>query len=283
MTNDLATNKPSDMSPAQREALLNDLDEYADEIGGSHYPFLKHKQGHWLAGQEDKAVMQGAVVCMDLWNLVEGWQKWRNNTLQDSQMGCRTKGFHVAQRGSLDDNDEAHWEVGEDGNAMDPWTRTMNVLFMFADGHSPLDTNAVVFGTSSAGGRGAIGEIYRTYVQHIRQYPDDMPVVKMGVTTFKWTNKAGREMDIWKPTFELMGWATAEGWESGNQYNKKDFARAPVNTEAARSSTASQAKQANTKAKAQQKAVDEWQAPINDDPLNYEGPIDDVLNKPREF
>ena len=243
MSNDLALSKPSDMTAEQRAALMDDLDEYADEIGGARHPFLKHKQGHWLAGQEGHAVALGSVVCMDLWNLVDGWQKWKNNTLQDAQMGCRTKGFKSPVRGMLDDQDERNWEVDENNKPQDPWTKTMNCLFMFADGHSPLDTTAIVFGTTSTGGRNAIGDVYDVYRQHIRMHPDDMPVVKIGAATFKWTNPQGRELDIWKPTFELLGWATAEGWEDGNQYVKKQMVQAPKLAQAAEKKAARKAKE----------------------------------------
>ena len=217
------------MTPAEMDNLVNDINDFADDIAAPSYPYMKFTKGNYTAGADKVAIQPGVVAVLDMWNLVIGYQKWVGGNFVTDVMGLPSQRFRMPARPSLGDNDQSLWELDDYDKPSDPWAETYKCLFWFADKHSPLDIDCMIFSTSSAGGLREMKRIYGKWAQQIKLSPKSLPVCKLGATTFQVTLKTGREITVDAPVFELVGWSDAERWQDGNQATAIENSPTPSN------------------------------------------------------
>ena len=160
---------------------------------------LKFSKGDWTAGEANEPIENGSQFIANMDELLVGWVRWSNLKPTDHVMGKVSVGYQPPRRNELGDTDQDQWDVGEDGQARDPWQFTNYLLLQDADGE------LYTFTTSSTGGRNAIGDLCIKYGKQMRQRPQEYPIIELGVGSYMHSNKAfGR---IKYPTLAIVGWA----------------------------------------------------------------------------
>src|SRR5262249_19127093 len=140
------------------------------------------------------------VAVMD--SLVVGWQRWQEQRPVAYRMGLLVEGFVPPPRAELGDTDEALWEVGDDGQARDPWQLTNYLQLVEPDNKDALYT----FTTSSKGGLGAIAKLCREYGRAVEREgrAEQLPVVRLDTGSYAHRDRSlGR---IKFPQFAVVGW-----------------------------------------------------------------------------
>jgi hypothetical protein len=161
---------------------------------------LRFSKSDFLAGASSDAteVALGTrfVAVMDSLNI--GWLRWDNNAPCEPRMGLIVDGFQPTRRSELGDLDKEMWERDSEGEPRDPWQFTNNLVLR------QIETGEVyTFVTSSKGGLGAIGELCKVHGKHIRQHPDDYPIVELDVGSYQHRDRSlGR---IKYPIFKVVG------------------------------------------------------------------------------
>ena len=79
----------------------------------------------------------------------------------------------------LGDLNKDSWERDSEGEPRDPWQFTNHLPMDRVD-----DSKAFTFVTSSKGGLGCIGELCKEYGKHVRQHPDEEPVIEIDVGSY---------------------------------------------------------------------------------------------------
>lgn len=159
---------------------------------------LKFSKGDWMAGESNEPIENGSQFIANMDELLVGWVRWSNNKPTDHQMGRVSAGYQPPRRNELGDTDQDQWEVGEDGQSRDPWQFTNYLLLQ------DEDKELFTFTTSSTGGRNAIGDLCIKYGKMMRQKPNELPIIELGVGSYMHSNKAfGR---IKYPTLSIVSW-----------------------------------------------------------------------------
>jgi hypothetical protein len=132
-------------------------------------------------------------------HVTTAWVKW---------WGKRPVEHHITElgqqhldRNDLPDQNKAEWEIGLDGQAVDPWkdTRYLGLI-------DPLTGADYTFVTDSIGGRRGISDL-KSQIRNVRYaHPDAVPLVKLRTTTMK-TRFGPRP----RPLLEVSGWRRKNG------------------------------------------------------------------------
>jgi len=147
---------------------------------------LKFAKGDYFAGQQAREIPLGTKFVAIMDQLMIGWVKWRDAAPVEQIMGLLAQGYKPKRRSELDDNDPAQWETDDEtGDPQDPWQFT-NYLIL-AD---PNTKELYTFAASSRGALGAVGELCKEHGKHMREKPDEDPVIKLGVGSYLHRNKA---------------------------------------------------------------------------------------------
>ena len=156
------------------------------------------KFGEYTAGVEGAEVDAGTELIAIMDRLEVGWQCWRDSRPAGARMGKISEGFVPPRRAELGDDDPATWEKFEDGRDKDPWVFSNSLPLADAGG------KIYTFVTSSKGGLSAIGELSKNFGKHLRQVPDELPIVSLGVGSYQHSNRNFGEIRF--PKFEIVGW-----------------------------------------------------------------------------
>jgi hypothetical protein len=163
---------------------------------------LFSKFGEYNAGAEKEEIAIGTKLVGHMPSLLVGHVKWENNRPIARKMGAVGEGY-VPDRNTLGDNDKSLWERYDDGRLRDPWQFTNYLVFV------NLDTSDLfTFATSTQGGLGAIGELSKVYGKHIRQAPDELPLIELGCGSYQHSNRSYGEIRF--PIFKIVGWLPSE-------------------------------------------------------------------------
>jgi hypothetical protein len=198
MTNEVKKQQPGTVVPFSDQNFFQIYGEATRQtaIVGK---LLKFSKGDWMAGESNEPIENGSQFIANMDELLVGWVRWSNNKPTDHVMGKVAVGYQPPRRNELGDTDQDAWDVGEDGQARDPWQFTNYLLLQ--DGSGDLYT----FTTSSTGGRNAIGDLCIKYGKQMRQHTNEYPIIELGVGSYMHSNKAfGR---IKYPTLTIAGWA----------------------------------------------------------------------------
>src|SRR6185312_12370011 len=176
--NDLATQRggTSVVNPGG-----NYFQSYGDQVSQRSIvgKLLKFSKGDFLVGEDNEEVEEGTQYVANMDELMVGWIRWQGSKPTDQIMGRVSEGYQAQRRSELGDDDKTKWEVDEQGRERDPW-QFSNYLILKTPGQSGDDA-LFTFTTSSRGGLNAIGELCKSYGKAMRQRPDELPIIAIGV------------------------------------------------------------------------------------------------------
>jgi hypothetical protein len=121
------------------------------------------------------------------------WTRWEN----DKPLHKITRAGEIhPQRDELGDLDAAHWPKNKNGERVDPWQDSRNVVLVH-------DASAATFTftTASIGGRIAVAELKDAVALRRRVRPGACPIVELTTATMK-TRFGERN----RPSFKIVGW-----------------------------------------------------------------------------
>jgi hypothetical protein len=204
MSNDIEKKKPTDLASDQK----NVFEAYGDAATARAIEgdLLKFVQGDYFAGQDNREIPLGTKLVARMDTLAIGWLRWQDNAPgDDERIGLVAQGFMPVKRHELGDLDKACWETDKEGRPRDPWQFTNRLVL-----HGAEDAEVVfTFATSSRGGLDAVGELCKAYGRHIRQFPDEDPIIELDGSSYPHPDKTiGR---VKYPIFKVVGWVKKNG------------------------------------------------------------------------
>jgi hypothetical protein len=190
MSNEIAKSAPDYFGELADSILAN-------RIVGDLLTFSKF--GEFLAGREKHQVPLGTRFVAHMLSMMTGHVRWEDDRPVEQVMGPVVEGFKPSKRADLGHLDKSMWETDDDGNPRDP-SRPTNYLIL----SDPESGQLYTFTTSSRGGFNAIGELAKAYSHHIRQSPDDYPLIELAMSSYRHANKAYGEIRV--PSFKVVDW-----------------------------------------------------------------------------
>jgi hypothetical protein len=184
----------------------NPFEAYGNVAGGSTIEgdLLKFsKFGDWLVGKDAIKLEVGTRLVAQMPSLRVGWLKWIDNKPAEVLWGYVIEGHVPVRRGDLDAQDQTLWTIGTDGKKRDPWQFT-NALTLV----NPATDSVLTFSPSSRGGISAIGELCRKYGRRMRAHPNELPVVELGVSSYRHKIKELGEIRV--PMLRIVDWVDGE-------------------------------------------------------------------------
>jgi hypothetical protein len=199
MTNEMKNQMPA--VPEQRNVFERAGDEM-DRGNAIIGVLLKFSKGDWLVGQDGNEIAHEELVAV-VPGMVHGWVRWEGNKPAEQIMGPLVESFVPPRRSTLGYDDQTLWELGANSKPRDPWQLTVYLPMCSLDA-----TEVFTFATGSDGGkRHAIGPLCREYGAHIRQHPDELPVVRLDQDSYAHSDRSiGR---VKYPTLPVLRWVAA--------------------------------------------------------------------------
>ena len=137
-------------------------------------------------------------------------------------MGLVAEGYVPPKRSELGDTDESQWETDDRGEPRDPW-QLSNYLVLI----NPDDVkDQYTFTTTSKGGIGAIGELCKVFGRHMREAPDEDPVIALGVGSYQHRDKQYGRIKF--PILEVVDWVDKAPFEAALETGGPDGGSAPA-------------------------------------------------------
>lgn len=149
------------------------------------------KFGEYCAGIENELIPIGTMMVAYMPALAVGYVRWENNSPAQAEMGYVGDGFVPPKRNDLGWNDAKEWDTDDKGTPRDPWQFTNSLILIDID-----QALLYTFNTSSKGGIGAVASLSKIYGRHTRASPRELPTVKLGVDSYRHSNKAYGEIRI---------------------------------------------------------------------------------------
>lgn len=158
-----------------------------------------NKFGEYRAGQDEEQIKHGTQLAAYMDSLCTGYQLWEDGRPTDRIMGPLCKGFVPPKKHALSHRDKSKWEINDEGEPRDPWQFTNTIILV------DLKTEDLfTFSTASRGGLNAVRRLALEYGEHIRQKPDEAPIIKLGGGSYKHPNKKYGEIRY--PILEIDGY-----------------------------------------------------------------------------
>ncbi len=195
MKTDIATRNQQQVDAPKSTNWAEDYgaEGYQNNIVGT---LLKFNKGEWLTGRDDDEIPAGTQLVAAIHLLQSGWIRWEDKKPAESVVGLRAEGFIPPTRETLGYTNKAEW--GElNGQIMDPWQRTDFLLL--AD---PTNGDIFTWSPASVGGLDAIKALAKEYGTHMREAPEEIPVVELSFETYKHADYG----KIYKPVLEIVEW-----------------------------------------------------------------------------
>ena len=164
---------------------------------------LKFNKGDWFIGKDEKPFETDTKMLFSIDNVLVGWQFWEDKRVTDSDLGLLIKGHQKKARSELSFyNEKDAWPRDDDGEPSDPWQFANILLFRETGKNGEYRT----FITASKGGLSSVGKFFVKVAEHLREAPDEIPIVKLDSDSYKHP-KYSR---VHFPTFEIVGWTAKE-------------------------------------------------------------------------
>jgi hypothetical protein len=167
--------KPEDHVPATE--CESPWGKIATEHGNQ--TLLKYIKGEWSVDEEEVPLGTKYVAYID--ELVCGFIKFNEDAAPDLHLGKVKFGKDkLPKRHDCGDLDEDEWEIGDDGNPVDPWQEIMQLPL------SPVDRigELVVFSAIGTGGaRSAVADLCGVYDRSPRH--GLLPIIALGTRSYK--------------------------------------------------------------------------------------------------
>jgi hypothetical protein len=198
---------PADKLPAVTngiDAVLQYVNEHAGGTTGTFFK-LDGKDGRYKKTRDDEEVPVGTQMVCIYDQAQVGWIKFNGKgNPPDRHMGSLFDGFRAPKREELGDTDQALWERNLSGQPDDPWKS--QILLPLQD----VETGELfVFGTTSATGRKAVGNLL-THCQRMSQRdPENYPIVRLDTGGFQ--HRDERVGFVKTPAFPVIGKAPKSG------------------------------------------------------------------------
>lgn len=192
----------NELQTISSQKALGNLAAFGDEQRSTFIKgeLLKHSKGKFFRGKDGDEVAPGALMIAAVPWALGGHQKWVDNRPAGQHIGFIATGF-TSTRAELGDTDQNLWEIDENGKRRDPWQPAFALYLLNEDGE------VLTFVTSSKGGERSIRKLCGDYAEKAIDYPDQVPVVELGVDSYKHSNPTfGR---IYFPTFKIVKWVDA--------------------------------------------------------------------------
>lgn len=204
MANEIAPRPTTNVAMPEAK---NAFEAYGDS-GGSRIigEMLKFSKGEWVHGRDNIEMPEGLKLLAGI-NLAEaGWIMWTEGRPTEVVMGRIDGSFKIPMRSELGYLNSVEWprsELDSDyGKPRDPWQKTQAMPLVSEKGE------VYTFVTGSKGGESALKALAKTYGKRMRQHPDDIPVVTLGMDSYRHPNKQLGK--IWTPQFNIVGWSAAK-------------------------------------------------------------------------
>jgi hypothetical protein len=136
--------------------------------------------------------------------LLSGWIRWEDNFPVEHIMGLLMEGFVPPALETLGHRDKEKWELDNKGEPRDPWQESAYLPVISVNAET-----VYTFATSSDGGRRrALAPLCRDYGTHIRQHPDELPVIGLEQDSYQHSDRSiGR---VKYPLFPVKRYVKAE-------------------------------------------------------------------------
>ena len=207
MANEVATRGSTAVTmPPEKNA----FEAYGDS-GGTRIlgTLLKFSKGEWLQGRDNLEMQEGLKLIAGCSHIEVGWVHWAEGRPVDVIMGKIGEGFVPPLRATLGLTNSLEWPRSEQdsdyGKPRDPWQKASGMPLVGQNGQ------VYSFVTGSRGGEGALKELAKTYGKRVRQYPDELPIVTLGMDSYRHPNKQFGK--IWTPVFAIQGWTPGKRLE----------------------------------------------------------------------
>ena len=159
------------------------------------------RYGEFRFGKYDEEAPLGTVLAAYMTTFCTGWTLWQSNHPVEEIMGPVGEGFVPPPRSTLGHLDKTQWEAFDDGREKDPWAFTNKIVLVDLRKTEPV---FYTFSTSSKGGIGALGALSLQYGEHLRQKPDESPLIELGRDSYTHSNRSYGEIRV--PVFKPVGW-----------------------------------------------------------------------------
>lgn len=178
---------------------------YANHVAGSKIVgslLTFHQSFGWQYNDEDseKVALEAGTQLLAVMPVLQvGWQKWDGTRPAGDEFGLPAEGYRIPDRASLGDSDESTWAPDKEGSPRDPWQET--ALLPLVD---PKTKKVFTYSTSSWSGRGAVGGLLKEFAAHVRQKPNELPILTLGSGV-----KKSRDPEIGRykvPLLKIVGW-----------------------------------------------------------------------------
>jgi hypothetical protein len=161
------------------------------------------KFGEWVNGRDRAKLPMGTTLAAYMDTLTVGWVCWLDGQIADTRMGFVCEGFVPPKRDELGHMDQQKWERFDDNRPKDPW-RLSNHLAL-----ADLESGALfTYPTSSKGGLTAIGVLSKQYGKHMRQAPNEQPILELAVSSYQHSDRSIGE--VREPVLKVVGWISKD-------------------------------------------------------------------------
>ena len=183
----------------------NPFESYADRADNQMWlgPLLKFTKGEYLVGRDGEECPEKEVVAL-MPGLLHGWTRWKDSFPVENVLGLMMEGFVPPALETLNHRDREKWELDNKGKPRDPWQESFYLPVITINGDK-----VYTFATSSDGGRRhAIAPLCGEYGTHIRQHPDELPVIGLEQDSYLHSDRSiGR---VKYPLLPVKRWVKAD-------------------------------------------------------------------------
>jgi hypothetical protein len=183
----------------------NRYEAYGNSVTRMAFPgdlLTFNKYGEYKAGQEKVEVPLGTRLVVHVPTTLIGYVRWEDSKPVDFQTGLLSEGFVPPKRDELGYLDQAQWETFKNGGVKDPWQLSNQVVMTGVEDSDKVYT----FTTTSKTGRSSLGEVLKAYGHHIRQAPDEYPVIELRRRSYRHPQFGEQRV----PVFAIVDWVPAE-------------------------------------------------------------------------
>lgn len=193
---DYAIGKTNTASELQVSVIESAADGFSVEEHGGGGPIVGSMINFTQDGQfkVDKTTILPQGTTLVALDVTTAWVKFFGGKLIDYRV--TPPGREHPEKEDMPDRDEASWEIGLDGDRVDPWhdSRYLHLC-------DPVTAAEYTFVTDTFGGRRAIRDLKRQISNMRCARPNAIPVVKLTAT--QWKTSFGMRP---RPDFQVVDW-----------------------------------------------------------------------------
>jgi len=181
------------------------------------------KFGEYCAGQEEELIPYGTRMGAYMDSLSVGYQRWDEDGSggpAETIMGPIAQGFVPPKRETLGYLDKSAWQSFDDGRPKDPWQFTNKIVLA-----NIATKELFTFSTSSKGGLSAIGQLCLKHGEHIRQKPEEGPILELQMGSYRHSNRNYGEIRF--PIFKVVGQISTKSLPPIDGANEQQQLEAP--------------------------------------------------------